>query len=233
MASTPKTVAIVQSNYIPWKGYFDLINMVDEFILFDDVQFTRRDWRNRNKIKTKDGIKWLTIPVLVKGKYFQKINETQISEPDWTRKHFETIRANYAQSPFFREYKDTFEALYLGCGETSLSEINFQFLHAICQILDIHTPITRSSDYQLMDGKNERLITLCKQAGAQRYISGPLAKAYIDESLFVQEGITVSYIDYSNYLEYSQLFPPFEHGVSIIDLIFNVGPNARQYMKSF
>src|SRR5258708_16745526 len=99
-----RKAAIVQSNYIPWKGYFDLINMVDEFILFDDVQYTRRDWRNRNRIKTRDGIKWLTIPVEVKGKYHQKINETPISDASWANKHFETIRTNYKNAPFFRLY---------------------------------------------------------------------------------------------------------------------------------
>lgn len=233
MVLTSKTVAIVQSNYIPWKGYFDLIHMVDEFILYDDVQFTRRDWRNRNKIKTKDGIKWLTIPVSVKGKYYQKINETQISDPDWTTKHFETIRTNYAKAPFFRDYKDTIESLYLGCTETSLSAVNLRFLKAICQILGIDTRISLSSDYQLVEGKNERLISLCKQSGAQHYISGPLAKDYLDDSQFAQEGIRVSYIDYSNYAEYPQLFPPFEHGVSIIDLIFNVGAQSHMYLKSF
>src|SRR5262245_47725481 len=102
---TGKRVAVLQSNYIPWKGYFDLINSVDEFILYDDMQFTRRDWRNRNTIKTPNGIKWLTIPVAVKGKYFQTISETQINEREWGKRHLETLRANYAKTPFFRTYE--------------------------------------------------------------------------------------------------------------------------------
>src|SRR5215470_16574041 len=108
-----KKVAIVQSNYIPWKGYFDLIGAVDEFILYDDMQFTRRDWRNRNKIKTSSGVQWLTIPVAVKGKYYQKINETLIQEPDWGRRHYETIRTNYLKTPYFQFYEPQLTDLYM------------------------------------------------------------------------------------------------------------------------
>jgi len=104
-----KKVAILQSNYIPWKGYFDMIGLVDEFILYDDMQYTRRDWRNRNKIKTPNGLAWLTIPVEVKGKYFQKINETIISEPQWAKDHWATIKQFYSKARFFKDYKDIFE----------------------------------------------------------------------------------------------------------------------------
>jgi hypothetical protein len=108
-ALPPKTIAIVQSNYIPWKGYFDLIARVDEFILYDDMQYTRRDWRNRNLIKTAQGLQWLTIPVDVKGKYFQRINETQISDANWAEVHWKSIVHTYARAPFFAQYKDTFQ----------------------------------------------------------------------------------------------------------------------------
>jgi hypothetical protein len=225
-------VAIIQSNYIPWKGYFDMIGSVDEFILFDDAQFTRRDWRNRNKIKTPQGIKWLTIPVAVKGKYYQKIKETEISDTDWGRQHFETIRTNYARAPFFQYYRSLFEPLYLSTTERMLSQVNRHFIEAICAELGITTQLTWSDDYEVVDGKNERLITLCKQAGADHYLSGPTAQSYLDETAFAAEGITVSYMDYAGYAEYPQLYPPFDHAVSIIDLLFNVGPKARDYMRS-
>jgi hypothetical protein len=228
-----KSVAILQSNYIPWKGYFDLITLVDEFILFDDMQYTRRDWRNRNKIKTPNGLMWLTIPVKVKGKYHQKICETAVSDLQWNEKHWKMIRYNYSNHPFFDEYKDLFEELYLGCEENLLSQINFRFLTAICKILGIDTKLSWSMDYQIVDGKTERLIDLCQQAGATAYLSGPAAKGYIDESLFESAEIELEYMDYSGYPEYSQLYPPFEHGVSIIDLIFNEGPNTPKYMLSF
>lgn len=228
-----KKVAIVQSNYIPWKGYFDLINSVDEFILFDDMQYTRRDWRNRNKIKTAKGLIWLTIPVQVKGKYYQNIKDTEIIDMEWGHQHWKTITFNYNRSRYFPTYKHIFESLYLNCQEKYLSQINYLFIVNICKILGINTKISWSMDYNIVEGKTERLISLCKQAQGTEYISGPAAKDYINEDLFKQENIKLSYIDYSNYPEYHQLFPPFEHGVSVIDLIFNQGENAKKYMKSF
>jgi hypothetical protein len=227
------TIAIVQSNYIPWKGYFDLINLVDEFVLYDDVQYTIRDWRNRNKIKTPNGLMWLTIPIQVKGGYYQKIRETVISDPRWSRRHWKSIVQNYSKAKYFPTFRELFEELYLHSNERFLSQINYRFLTAICEILGINTKLSWSMDYKLIEGKTERLIDLCKQAGATEYISGPSAKGYIDEELFGQEGITLKYMDYSGYPEYNQLFPPFEHRVSIIDLILNIGPDARKFMKSF
>ena len=228
-----KKIAILQSNYIPWKGYFDLINMVDEFVLYDDMQYTRRDWRNRNKIKTPQGLKWLTIPVEVKGKYFQKINETLISESDWTNKHWQTIKQFYIKTPYFKEYKDTFEAFYLSINETHLSQVNFKLIQLVNDILGIKTKLRLSSEFELVEGQTERLLGICQQAGANVYLSGPAAKDYFDEGLAEQMGITVEWMDYSGYPEYSQLNPPFEHGVTILDLIFNEGPNAIKFMKSF
>lgn len=228
-----KKVAIVQSNYIPWKGYIDLINLVDEFVLFDDMQYTRRDWRNRNVIKTAAGLKWLTIPVAVKGNYLQKINDTRVSDPAWARRHWETIVHSYSKATHFAHYREVFESLYLNCAETYLSQINYAFLSAICKILGIDTRITWSTDYASAAGKTERLVSICKQAGATSYISGPSARDYLDGTLFNDANISLDYIDYDSYPEYKQLFPPFAHQVSIIDLIFNEGPDARNFMKSF
>ena len=228
-----KKVAIVQSSYIPWKGYFDLINQVDEFILFDDAQYTRRDWRNRNRIKTPHGLPWLTIPVYAKGKYLQKIKETIISDPGWNQKHWMTISQHYSRSPNFQRYSDFFEEQYLTSTEEQLSRINERFIKAICHVLGINTKLSWSMNYEVREGKNERLLHLCQQAGATEYLSGPNAKAYLDEPAFNKAGIAVHYMDYSGYREYRQLSPPFEYGVSIIDLILTEGPDARKYMKSF
>lgn len=228
-----RSVAIVQSNYIPWRGYFDLISQVDEFILFDDVQYTSRDWRNRNKIKTPNGSMWLTIPVEVKGKRDQKIKDTVISDPVWSRNHWRSIVYNYAKAKYFSQYKELFEELYLGCNERMLSQVNYKFLTAICELLRIETKLVWSSEYRLVEGKTERLIDLCKQAGANEYLSGPAARGYIDVELFRNEGIELRYMDYSGYSEYEQLYPPFEPRVSIIDLIFNEGPGAPKYISSF
>lgn len=228
-----RRIAILQSNYIPWKGYFDLINLVDEFILYDDMQFTRRDWRNRNLIKTANGLTWLTIPVKVKGKYIQAIKETEATDSSWRQHHWRSILHNYSKTQYFAEYKDLFEELYLNSAETNLSQINFQFLTAINRLLGITTRVTWSMDYSLVEGKTEKLVALCAQAGATEYVSGPSARDYIDATLFAAAGIELTFMDYSGYPEYQQLYPPFEHGVSIIDLIFNEGPNAKRFMKSF
>lgn len=230
-----KTIAIVQSNYIPWRGYFDLINSVDEFILYDDLQYTRRDWRNRNTIKSPGGLIWLTIPVVVKGRYLQKIKDTVVTDSRWTSDHWSSIVHSYSKAKYFSKYRDVFEELYLGADDKFLSLINHRFIAAICRILGISTTISWSMDYDLVRGgdKTARLIHLCKQAGATRYLSGPTAKAYLEEDLFREQGIEVSYIDYSGYGEYRQLYPPFELHVSIIDLIFNEGPDAVKFMLSF
>lgn len=229
-----KKVAIIQSNYIPWKGYFDIINMVDEFILFDEAQYTKRDWRNRNKIKTANGAIWLSIPVNVKGKFEQRISETEIHDKHWAQDHWKTLQHNYAKAPYFREYRPFFEQLYsLAAEETLLSEVNYLFLKNICDLLDIRTRLSWSSDYQLVDGKTDRLIGLCQQVGGVEYLSGPSARGYLDESLFRNANMRVAWMEYNGYPEYHQLYPPFDHAVSIVDLIFNEGPNASKYMKTF
>jgi hypothetical protein len=228
-----KLVAIVQSNYIPWKGYFDLINLVDEFILLDDVQYTRRDWRNRNRIKTANGAQWLTIPVETKGRYFQTISETVVSDPDWPAHHWRTLQHHFAAAPYFKAYWPRLEELYGALHERYLSEINYRFITAICELLGIPTKITWSMEYESSGQKTERLIGLCKQAGATAYLSGPAARAYLDEALFDQEGVALHYMDYSGYPEYPQLYPPFDHAVTMLDLLFNVGPAAPKYLKSF
>jgi hypothetical protein len=226
-----KRVAIVQSSYVPWKGFFDLIRAVDEFILLDEVQFTKRDWRNRNRIKTKDGLAWLTIPVHTKGKSAQLIQETRISDPSWAERHWQTIRQAYARAPFFEQYAAVFEPLYAGPVSDRLSITNHSYIAAICQALAIRTPLKWSSDYQPGEGRNQRLIDLCVKSGATEYLSGPSARAYLDERAFASAGVTVRFADYDGYPEYPQLHPPFEHAVSALDLLFCTGPRALDYMK--
>jgi len=223
----------LQSNYIPWKGYFDLINKVDEFILFDDTQYTKRDWRNRNKIKTKNGIKWLTIPVSVKGKYLQKIKETKIIDENWNKQHWQIIKSNYSKSRYYKDYNDVFEELYLNCSEKYLSIINYKFIITINNILNINTKIRFSNEFDLIEGQTEKLLDICKQCDADTYISGPSAKKYFNEDLALQEDIKVEWMDYDSYPLYNQLYLPFNHEVSILDLIFNEGANATKFLKSF
>lgn len=229
-----KKIIITQSNYIPWKGYFDGINSVDEFIVYDDMQFTKRDWRNRNLIKTQDGLKWLSIPVEVKGKYFQKINETIVSDKNWAHGHWSNLQQYYSKTDGFKIYKNYFEELYKqASNEIYLSKINYLFLKGVCDLLEIKTKFTWSSDFVLADGKTHRLVDLCRQVGATDYYSGAAAKAYMDETLFEMENIKVHYFDYSGYPIYKQQFDGFDHGVTILDLLFNTGKDFKKYMKSF
>lgn len=226
-----KKLAILQSNYIPWKGYFDLIAQVDEFIIYDQMQYTKNDWRNRNKIKTNKGIEWLTIPVRVESLH-QKINETQIFDVNWTKKHKATLQTNYGKAKCFNETKDFIFNLYDQVSKAKfLSEINHIFIKSICEYLQIDTKITLSTSYNLIEGKTERLLDLCIQANATHYVSGPSAKKYIDEELFINQNIKLEWMNYSGYKEYQQLYTPFEHGVSILDLIFNEGVFSRKYLN--
>jgi len=228
-----KRVAIIQSNYIPWKGYFDIINQVDEFILYDDRQFTRRDWRNRNLIKTPRGLHWLTIPVQVKGRYTQRIDETLISDSHWAARHWKTIEQTYSRAPHFETFREAIGRLYADSVEPRLSDVNRRFLEGISRLLGIKTRFAWSTDYDASGDRTERLVSLCRSAGAAEYVSGPSARDYIDEAQFREAGIQLTYVDYSGYPEYTQLDGPFEHGVTILDLLFNTGANATDYMKSF
>lgn len=228
-----KRIAISQSNYIPWKGYFDLINSVDEFIIFDDMQYTKRDWRNRNQIKTPNGMIWLTIPVQSKGKYLHKIKDVTIDDVKWNRRHWNTLQLYYRPAKYFKMYSDVFEELYLTCLESHLSRVNYRFIVAICKMLGIKTRITWSMDYKVIEGKTKRLVDLCRQAKGTHYLSGPSAKNYIDDSEFKCSGICLEYMDYSGYRPYEQLYAGFEHRVSILDLLFNMGEQSVDYMLSF
>jgi hypothetical protein len=225
-----KTVAIVQSNYVPWKGYFDLMRRVDEFILYDDVQYTRRDWRNRNRFKSPQGTQWLTIPVQVKGRYTQRIDETLVSDPAWAQRHWLTLRSWYRKAPFFKHYEAVLEGLYMGQRDLALSAINRRFLEGLRDLLGIKTPLSSSSDYATSGQKTERLLGICQAAGASTYLSGPAAREYLEEERFRDAGIVVEWMSYEGYPEYPQLHGPFEHGVSVIDLLLNVGEEAPRYM---
>lgn len=231
MKRSERRVAIVQSCYIPWKGYFDLIGSVDEFILYDDMQYTRRDWRNRNQIKTPQGLQWLTVPVKAKGRYFQTIRETEIDGQAWRNDHWKALLQNYRRAPHFERIAAALELCYLGREFTHLSDLNRALTEIVCALLGITTTLKWSWDYSLADGKTERLVDLCRQANASVYLSGPAARDYIEAELFAEAGIELQYFDYSGYPTYPQLWGEFQHGVSALDLLFNCGDDAPRYMK--
>lgn len=234
LASSRKRVAISQSNYIPWKGYFDMINTADLFVFLDNVQYTRRDWRNRNKLKNRDGSTfWLTIPVNVKGKFHQRIDETIVSDAEWAEKHWRIVEQRYAHTTCFAEFRQRVEELYGGLDSRYLSCINRTLVEGICELLGIDTKLQNASNFVTRDQPTQRLVDICRQVSATEYLSGPAAKVYLDESLFTDHGIEVSYMDYSGYSDYPQGGSGFVHEVSVLDLIFNTGIEATRYMKSF
>lgn len=226
-----RRVAIVQSNYIPWKGYFDLIASVDTFVLYDDMQYTRRDWRNRNQIKTPQGLCWLTVPVRSKGRYEQRINETEIDGQEWVREHWRSLELNYRRAPHFAEVSARLRPFYEEGRFSMLSDLNRALLEWGCGELGIQSRIVPSSDYTLRDGKSERLADLCQQLGGEVYVSGPAARDYLDPAPFTERGIAVEWFNYQDYPDYPQLWGEFVAGVSILDLLFNCGPDAARYMK--
>jgi len=224
-----KKVAILQSNYIPWKGYFDLIASVDEFIIYDDMQYTKNDWRNRNKIKTPSGATWLSVPA---GKDIsRRIRDVTIANSHWQKKHWHTLETNYRRAAYFHDIASHLAPLYLDKKHVNLSSLNRVFIEFVCKYLDIKTKISNSWDYNLVVGKTERLVDLCNQAGSAEYISGAAAKDYIDKNCFDDAGIKLTWFDYTNYPEYHQLWGEFIHGVTILDLLFNCGKDAHRYMK--
>jgi len=226
-----KSIAISQSNYIPWKAYFDMIALVDEFVLYDDVQFTRRDWRNRNKIKTPSGIQWLTVPVKVKGKFEQRIRDTELDGREWAVTHWRKLSLNYGKARFFKEVALWLEPIYLQESFATISDLNRRLIVAICKYLTLNTIISNSSDYALQDGKSERLAGICEQARASHYISGPAAKSYLELAPFTAKNIIVQWYVHEDYPEYQQLWNGFDHGVSILDVLFNCGVDSRKHLR--
>jgi hypothetical protein len=227
-------IIITQSNYIPWKGYFDAIAKCDYFVIYDDMQYTKRDWRNRNIIKTESGLQWLTIPVEVRGKFSQKINETKIADKGWNIKHWKMLNQNYAKAKHYNEVKDWMELLYLNCKFDLLTEINEYFIRAILDFLGIKVLIKRSEEFDvgIQEDKTMRLVDICSSLSATEYFTGESAKAYLDETKFIASDIKVNYINNDGYAEYSQIGHSFEHKVSIVDLIFNKGKQSAEYLKN-
>lgn len=225
-------VAILQSCYIPWKGYFDIIGSVDVFVIYDDVQYSKNHWHNRNRIKTQQGPLWLTVPVSKAEGAHQNIEDVRLPQP-FARKHWQTISQAYAKAAHFQTYAAKLEALYREAEAfTSLSELNVHFMKAISRELGLAPKFIHSSEIDAPGEKTGRLLTICRALNATHYLSGPSAKAYLETDKFEAAGIAVEWMDYSGYPEYPQIHGPFDHAVSIVDLLMNTGPDARNFMKS-
>jgi len=222
-------VGIIQSNFLPWRGYFDFIREVDLFVLEDDLQYTKNDWRNRNRIKSPRGSEWITVPVSYKHTA-QLIYDTPIDygQP-WARKMLNRIRESYRRAPYFESY-------FLELGElllrpvASISELNIALIRWVCRHLEINTPLRFSQAYHPQGVKAERVIDILRKVGATAYLSGPAARNYIIPERFEQAGIQLEYKQY-HYPEYEQLHPPYDPAVSVLDLLFMQGPNSKIYLE--
>ena len=224
-----KRVGIIQPNYIPWRGYFDFIRQVDTFVFLDDVQYTKQDWRNRNKIRLKNGdLTWLTVPVRTSADTLIKDVEIDHKVP-WVRKHLTAIELNYNKTPFFDMYFDPFRKV-LEAGIPLLSDLDMELTKLICGWLGISNELRKSSDLQCAGTKDHKLIEMMQKVGGTHYLSGPAARAYIQPDLWKSAGIEMSYIRYPDYPEYPQIAAPFAPGVSVLDLVFMTGPKASEYI---
>ena len=224
-------VAILQSNYIPWRGYFDIIKNVDTFVFHDDLQYTKNDWRNRNRIKSASGLRWLTIPVGDSEK--RLINEVVLPGNDWKTKHLKLIEQSYSNSLFWNDFQDLLNLLYVDSNYVNLSDFNQSIIKIIAKdYLNLNVEFRNSTDLDLTGKKQERVMQILRKTGATSYLSGPSGKNYLDENDFREHSIKLHYIDYSNLKEYPQMYGHFENAVSIIDLIFNCGYDSRNYLTS-
>ncbi len=223
---------ILQPSYIPWRGYFDQINRADVFIFYDDVQYDKHGWRNRNQIKTDQGRQWLTIPVHSGGVVEKSIpiNQVQIdwSKP-WNEAHWKAFTFAYKRAPFFQKYAALLESFYQR-HDVLLADFTIALTIALARELGIsHTHFMRSSEIPVTGKKTERLVQILTQVGASHYLSGPSARDYIENDKFAAAGISLEYVDY-NYPEYPQLHPPFDPNLSILDLLFMTGPEAMSFI---
>jgi hypothetical protein len=219
-------VAILQSNYVPWRGYFDIIRRVDDFVLYDTAQYTKNDWRNRNRIMTPNGPVWLTIPVLHSARFGQTISETQISDRRWTKRHLGTLQAGLARAPFFRStLAPALIDWYAEAGALDrLSKVNCLFIERIMQIFGMTTRLHDAADLPQDGDRTGKLVSICKSLGAKRYLSGPAARSYLDESQFQSNGIEVEWMDYPTYPSYAQANGSHDPAVSILDTLAYLPP---------
>ncbi|MCS7029385.1 MAG: WbqC family protein [Bacteroidia bacterium] len=220
-------VAILQSNYIPWKGYFDIINDVDIFVFYDCVKYTKNDWRNRNRIYSKNGVQWLTIPISSCATNLM-IDEVKITDSRWQEKHYKSLSLAYRNAPYYYQLEELMSIYLIERKWDYLSELNQYLIKYIANKIGVSTKFYNARELNISHShkvdKVERLIDILSLLKAKIYISGPAAKEYIlgKEYLFYNAGIELFYKHYPKYPPYKQLSSPFEDHVSIVDMIANI-----------
>lgn len=224
------SVAVLQPSWLPWLGYFDLIDRVDVFVLYDNVQFDKHGWRNRNRIKTASGEQWLTVPVRHGGRFGQTVGDVEIDgQGGWQKKHRASIVQNYRRAPFFEAYWPELDGL-LSQPWPQLAPLNLGFIRMACRWLGITTPIVPASELSVAGDRNQRLVALCAALGASHFVSTDAARAYLDLGLFGAQGVSVEWQSYRHPV-YRQLYGDFISHLSVIDLLFNHGPASLAIIR--
>jgi hypothetical protein len=226
---TSRTVVVLQPSYLPWLGYFAQMHRSDVFVVYDDVQYDKHSWRNRNRIKTAGGAQWLTVPVLTRGKDLPSNREVEIDNRQaWRRKHLLSLEQSYARAPFFGEYLGTFQDL-LGREWRRLLDLNLACLNALAGLLRLRSPVRLASELGVPGRSTERLVGICRALGADRLFEGAAGRDYLDEAAFARAGIALEYQDYRHPV-YPQLHGDFVPFLSVVDLLFNCGPRSLEVL---
>jgi hypothetical protein len=227
-------IAIAQPTYLPWLGYFDLLDQVDQFVLLDSVQFEKQSWQQRNRIKTPSGLQWLTVPVVFRGRLDQQIADVEIREPDFWRNNLRAIELNYRRAPFFdRYFNELSELIQSESAPLNLCRLNLAILGWLAGGLGIKTPMLRSSEMSVQGKRTSLLVEICSSLGANAYLSPLGSAAYLLSELLLMtdRGIEVTFQQYEHPV-YQQLFPPFQPYASVLDLLFNEGDRATEIIRS-
>ncbi|MBN1383316.1 MAG: WbqC family protein [Elusimicrobia bacterium] len=224
-------ISVHQPQYLPWLGYLHKISKSDAFVYLDNVQYKKREFQNRNRIRTKEGWIWLTVPVITKGKYHQKIFEVGIDNDDlWCNSHWESIKLNYSKAEHFSEHRDFFENIYSNKWE-KLIDLNIKIIGYLLKVFEIKTPVYYESKLGTTETSTDRIIQICKKLNADEYLSGRGGKDYMEENKFEESGIKLIWQEFKH-PEYKQVYDGFQPYMSAVDLLFNHGPESIGILKN-
>ena len=229
-----KTCVISQPTFLPWLGWFDLADQGDVMIILDDVAFSKQSWQQRNRIRTRNGLEFLSVPVSTSGRLGQRILDCELADQPFVEKMLKTLRANYAKAPFFENAIDELGAAMITAADTgSLVELNCALISWMAGRLEVATPMIRASTLGAGGQRGEHVAAICECMGADRYLSPEGAESYLveDRVAFDRRGISI-WIHVFEHPQYVQRFPPFMPYASALDLIFNAGPAAAEVMRS-
>lgn len=227
-----RRICIIQSAYIPWRGFFDLIDRCDEYIILDGAQFVKGHWQNRNRVRGPAGPAWLSIPVVTADRLGQSIEQVVVSDRAWAETHWRKLAIYYANAPYFSVLAPHLKSLYAAAGQFErLTDINETLIRGIIALLGIETRLVRDHTYDPQGGRTDRVVDICIKAGATHYLTGPSARAYLDETPFTDAGITVEWMDYPSYPRYPQGQADYDPALSIVDLLFNAGTEREDLWR--